>query len=319
MRIAIIDALNVLFLRNYLVNPALALNGEPIGGIVGSFKSLQKLCNELNPDKVIIAWDGEGGSTRRKQQNKNYKSGRSPIRFNRTVNPLTPDEDEMNRYWQHARLFEFLNYLPVSQILVKSVEADDIIAEIVKKTKGNERIIVSSDKDFIQLLDDSVVLYRPIQKEILTVNNVPEKYGIHPNNFTLARAAVGDKSDALDGIRGVGLKTIAKRLPFLKESKTYLLSDVVDYCKKTESKVKFYDSIVKNKDLMLKNIRIMQLDNPLLTTEARKVIREVLNTKETVFEETNLKLDMMEMGWFSSINWNPLMARMRLIVSNNLK
>lgn len=60
-RLMIIDALNAYF-RAYIVDPSLSVNGEPIGGYKGFIKILQKLCRELKPDEVIIAWDGAGGS-----------------------------------------------------------------------------------------------------------------------------------------------------------------------------------------------------------------------------------------------------------------
>ena len=68
-RILIVDALNMYF-RNYIVDPSLSANGQPIGGMKGFIKSLQKLCRETTPDKIVICWDGEGGSKRRRTQNK---------------------------------------------------------------------------------------------------------------------------------------------------------------------------------------------------------------------------------------------------------
>ena len=72
-RVMIIDALNQ-FLRGYIVNPSLSLNGDPIGGMAGFLKILQKLCREIKPDKVVICWDGKDGSRKRKLINKNYKT-----------------------------------------------------------------------------------------------------------------------------------------------------------------------------------------------------------------------------------------------------
>ena len=71
-RVMVIDALNQ-FLRAYIVNPTLSPNGDPVGGAIGFLKILQKLCREIKPDKVIICWDGQGGSKKRKLINKNYK------------------------------------------------------------------------------------------------------------------------------------------------------------------------------------------------------------------------------------------------------
>jgi 5'-3' exonuclease len=73
-RLLVVDALNN-FIRNYVVMPHLSKNGDPIGGIVGFLLSLQKIVRETKPDGIVIAWDGEGGSLRRKQSVKEYKEG----------------------------------------------------------------------------------------------------------------------------------------------------------------------------------------------------------------------------------------------------
>ena len=217
-RVMIIDGLNT-YLRNYIVNPSLSTNGDPIGGLKGFLGSLQKLSRELKPDQIIVAWDGPGGSQRRKTVNKNYKEGRKPIRLNRSVKLLTEEENVKNKIWQQTRLHEYLNEMPVSQILLEGIEADDIIAQICNEMYVGEyeKVIVSSDKDFIQRCDNSTVLYRPIQKKVLNKNSVIDEYKISPNWFALARAITGDKSDNLAGVGGVGLKTIARRFPFFND------------------------------------------------------------------------------------------------------
>ena len=83
-RLLVIDALNMYF-RAYIVDPSLSTNGQPIGGMKGFLKILQKLLREIKPDEVIICWDGEGGSTKRKSSDKNYKQGRKPISLNRDI------------------------------------------------------------------------------------------------------------------------------------------------------------------------------------------------------------------------------------------
>ena len=92
-RVLIIDQLN-LFFPSYIVNPSLSSNGYPIGGLVGVMKSLQKICRETRPDRVIICWDGEGGSAKRKIMKKDYKAGRKPIRLNREVRNLSEKDEK---------------------------------------------------------------------------------------------------------------------------------------------------------------------------------------------------------------------------------
>ena len=87
-RVLVIDALNMYF-RSYIVDPSLSTNGQPIGGVKGFLKILQKLVRETKPDEVVVVWDGPGGSRKRKTMNKNYKEGRKPIRLNRGIRTLS--------------------------------------------------------------------------------------------------------------------------------------------------------------------------------------------------------------------------------------
>lgn len=219
-RVMIIDALNA-YLRAYIVNPSLSLGGVPIGGIKGFFKILQKLVREINPDEILIIWDGPNGSSKRKAIDKNYKAGRKPLRLNRAYANLTPEECSENKKWQQMRTMEYFNQMPIIQTYVPNIEADDVIAYITRMSyyKDWQKIIVSNDKDFMQLCDNETVLMRPVKKEIMSRKTIVEEIGIHPTNMALARAIVGDSSDNLPGIRGAGLATVAKDLSFCLSQK----------------------------------------------------------------------------------------------------
>ena len=187
-RLVVIDALNMYF-RAYIVDPSLSTNGQPIGGLKGFMKILNKLVRETKPDQIVICWDGPGGSKKRKSINKGYKDGRKPIRLNRDIRTLNEEQERENKIWQQTRLIEYLNEMPIVQLVSDSVEADDVISYVTKmpKYKGWQKIVVSSDKDFYQLLDDETLLLRPVQKQIFNKTRVVEKFGIHPNNFAVIR------------------------------------------------------------------------------------------------------------------------------------
>ena len=226
-KVMIIDGLNM-FLRSYIVVPSMDPRGNPSGGTYGFMKSLQKICGKFQPDEIVVCWDGQGGSQKRKEIDKNYKEGRSPVRFNRRLIDLSPEETEKNKYNQQMRLMEYLNDLPVIQTMIDFVEADDCISYIAQHKRYNEweKIIVSSDKDFFQLIAKDVRLYRPIQDQIVTYDSLIEEFKIHPKNFALARAMVGDKSDNLPGVPRVGMKTVASKFTFLNENKAYEVEDI---------------------------------------------------------------------------------------------
>ena len=316
-RVMIIDALNQ-FLRAYIVNPSLSTNGDPIGGTVGFLKILQKLCREINPDRVIICWDGKGGSARRKIVNKNYKEGRKPLRLNRDIKNLTEEEELQNKIWQQIRLVEYLNNFPITQLVSDGSEADDVISFIAQHPGfwGWQKVIVSSDKDFFQLLDNETVLYRPTQKEILNKKNIVEKFGIHPTNFALARAIVGDKSDNLDGVPGIGLATVAKRLPFLAEEKTYGIDKVVEFCANANSTLKAYQNIVESEPIIKENYQLMQLYAPSISVQNKTKIKSIIKDTELTFNKTSTNGMMLEDG-IGKTNWNDLYTSFRKIVVGN--
>jgi DNA polymerase-1 len=290
-KVMIIDGLNM-FLRSYIVVPSLDPRGNPSGGTYGFMKSLQKISGMFQPDEVIVCWDGEGGSQKRKQIDKNYKAGRSPVRFNRRLIDLTPEETEKNKYNQQLRLMEYLNDLPVIQIMIDYIEADDVISYVAThdKYKDWEKIIVSSDKDFFQLISKDSKLYRPIQDQVVDYPTLMEEHKIHPKNFALARALVGDKSDNLPGVPRVGLKTVAKKFEFLKEEKQYEVEDIIEHCEAQDKMLKIHENIVEHHSLIEKNYKIMQLYSPSISFLHKKQIN--FSLKE--FEPKMKKLELTQ-------------------------
>ena len=322
-KLLVLDQSNA-FLRAFIVDPSISKNGDPIGGLQGSLKILQKLMRDIQPDHIIICWDGPGGSRKRKEINGSYKEGRKPIRLNRAVKvEITEQQEFENKVWQMTRLSEYYDEMPIMQFLLDDVEADDIIAYVCQVSEYEDwrKIVVSSDKDFVQCLDNKTILFRPVQKEILNANDVVEKYGIHPLNFALARSMAGDKSDNIDGIRGVGLGTVAKRLPFLREAKSYTISDVVKHCNKSiegkKSPPKAYTSIISERKKVEKNYKLMQLYSPSISIKGKSFIRRTIQNFEPSFNKTRFRQMMMKDG-FGDWNWDTLFQIFNRIVDNRI-
>lgn len=316
-KLMVIDGTNN-FYRSYIVDPSISTNGAPIGGVKGFFKTLQKMSREINPDQIIVCWDGADGSRKRRSMVKTYKDGRKPIRLNRSNRNLNESEEKDNKIWQQVRLMELLNETPVIQLVLDSVEADDLISLVVQDNnyKGWHKIIVSSDKDFYQLCDDETIVHRPIQKETLNLPRVVEQFGIHPRNFALARAIAGDKSDNLPGVPGVGLSTIARRFPFLSESRDYTLDDIVEACEQVEKPLKVHEGIVDAVDVIEQNYKMMQLYFPLISIQGKQKVRFTLDNFEFEFNKTEVD-KMMTYDGFGTINFTDLYAIFRRICVDN--
>ena len=272
-------------------------------------KIMNKLCREIKPDKIVVVWDGEGGSKKRRSMNKNYKAGRKPPRLNRYDHNLSEEQQYENRVWQQMRTIEYLNETPIIQFYVPLVEADDVISHVknLESFKDWKKVIVSSDKDFIQLLDEKTLLFRPTQSEILNKARVIEKFKIHPLNFALSRAIVGDPSDNLPGVPGVGLATLAKRFPFLSEEREVYLPEVLDACKLAmeETKVKLYSKIVESAELIDLNYKIMQLSSPQISVQSKKKIESSCSSFEPLLNKTGLLKHMTKDG-FGQVSFNNL-------------
>ena len=198
--------------------------------------------------------------------------------------------------------------------MFEEVEADDVIAYVSRMPhfENWQKIIVSSDKDFIQLCNDETVLFRPVQKEVLNKNAIIEKFGIHPNNFALARAIAGDKSDNLEGIRGVGLASVKKRFPFLSEEKSYTLTELFDFCKNVESKLKVYNSVFESQEKIQKNYKLMQLYSPSLSVQSKEKIKFTADNFGYEFNKTEI-IKMMNEDGFGMYNWDDLFGIMKRI------
>jgi|TARA_Y100000287_G_scaffold184056_1_gene184250 DNA polymerase-1 len=297
-RLMIVDAYNQ-FIRGYIVDPSKNTNGEPIGGMRTFINILNKITGEVKPDMIAVVWDGQGGSRKRRAINKNYKEGRKPLRVNWSTSEMTPQDTDNNKLWQQLRVVEYLNQTPIVQFMEPEVEADDVISYIKNNSFFAEwqKVIVSADKDFIQLLDEKTLLFRPIQKEVLNINAVLEKYGIHPRNFALARSMAGDPSDNLQGVPRVGLGTVAKRFPFLKSDKDYYIQDVLSESSTADNKrLKIYQNVLESEDVIKENYEIMQLSSPQMSIQSKNRVDETFEEFSPQYNQTEMRKLMIKDG-----------------------
>jgi len=268
--ILLIDAYNI-FARNYVVNPSISKHGEPIGGAIGFCKSIGLLAHKFRPSKIIICWEG-GGSQRRRDIYPQYKAGRKPLRLNRSElyeKDLDSPENFMHQVNLSIKLF---NFLPVVQMYVDDCEADDVIGWLARHKYAKEErevIIVSSDKDMFQLLRPGVKQYTPTSKKLLTHEDIVEKFGISCENFVTARCFIGDSSDRISGVKGVGFKTMANRFPNLGKDNFVSVDEIIKECQtRNETKqMKLYKRILDAPDVPKINWRLMYLDISNLSAE----------------------------------------------------
>jgi DNA polymerase I len=268
-RVLIIDGLNT-FIRCWSSIPTMNEDGEHIGGVTGALKSIGYAIRQTQPSRVVVVFDGQGGSKRRKKVFSGYKAQRdkNKLRVNRAYADLMNDEDEresMKR--QFVWLNEMLDGLPLTSMIYDGVEADDIMAYITTNIlkKDEQAVIMSTDKDFLQLVNNKTIVWSPTKKKMYNTKLVKEEYGIESKNLLLYRVLDGDKSDNIPGVYGCGIKTLVKRFPEITEEKKLSVDDLLELAEvkveETKGKIKIYKDILKSKRQILLNEDLMQLDD----------------------------------------------------------
>ena len=223
-RILICDGLNT-FIRAFGATPATNEDGDHIGGITGFLYSIGKCVRDFKPTRCVVVFDGRGGSKRRKTINKSYKANRAnKTRLRRHDHAMATIEDEQDAMrHQFSRLVSYLDNLPVTFLAIDGIEADDTIAYIAElyRDKSKEITIVSTDRDFYQMIDETIRVWSPIKKKMYNAETVHEEFNVTPQNYVMYRTFTGDKSDNIEGVHGIGPKTLLKHVPELSGQKEF--------------------------------------------------------------------------------------------------
>lgn len=174
-------------------------SGEPTGAVFSFVNILTSILDKEKPEFIAVAFD-RSEPTFRHEKYPLYKANRDAF-----PEELVP---------QLARIKEFLDYLNVQRLEMPGYEADDIIGTLSKAAseKGIEVACLTSDKDFYQLVNDNVKLYKPAKKsgddfEVVDIDGVNKKFGVTPEKVIDVLALIGDTSDNIPGVKGVGDKT----------------------------------------------------------------------------------------------------------------
>jgi DNA polymerase-1 len=252
-------------------------NGDHLGGIYHFINILRRFLEEHNLDKVVVFWDGDSNSSIRKSIYPQYKANR---------------RQDMNEYkyesylQQKSRVKQYLEEIFVRQVEMINNEADDLIAHYCKVATDEDVIIFSADKDLTQLISEKVTIYSPISKQyfkngdMITINKVE----IPHYNVLLTKVFTGDKSDNIDGIEGLGEKTLVKFFPDLL-GKPCIMDELLDNARNNQQKKKpkALENILTGKtkngilgeEFYNTNMKIVDLGNPLITDEGKELVEQI--------------------------------------------
>jgi DNA polymerase-1 len=202
-KLFLIDANGLLYRAFFALPPMFSDKGFPTNALYGFTTVLFKILKEYEPNYIAVAYDVKG-PTFRHEIFKDYKFERPPM-----PDQLVPQIDVSKKICQA---------LGISTIELEKFEADDIISYLAKKAANQnfEVIIVTSDKDLFQLVDDKIKILHPKNYEFYDSKKILEKIGVLPHQIPDFLALVGDKSDGIPGVAGIGEKTAANLLSKFK-------------------------------------------------------------------------------------------------------
>ena len=279
--ILIIDGLNT-FLRSFTMINHMNPDGHHIGGLTGFLKSVGYAIRMSDPTKVVIVFDGVGGSSARRNLFPAYKANRNTSRMTNYSIFSSKDEEQESINNQISRLIQYLQCLPVTVISIDGLEADDIIGYLANKFQKHEETarvtIMSADKDFLQLVSPKVHCYSPTKKKIYTPKDVLEEFGVSSNNFLNYKILMGDTSDNIPGITGLGPKKLIKLFPELVSDTKIELDEIISSSADKVDENKLYLSVVERRHQLLINHQLMSLDGSFLSPENKQLVKDAFNS-----------------------------------------
>jgi DNA polymerase-1 len=258
------------------INP----DGHHIGGLTGFLKSVGYAIRMTDPTKVVIVFDGVGGSNARRNLFPDYKANRNTNRMTNYSIFQSKAEEQESINNQMERLIQYLKCLPVTVISIDGLEADDIIGYLADKFERHDETskvtIMSADKDFLQLVSDKVEAYSPTKKKVYTPKDVLEEYGVSSANFINYKILLGDSSDNVPGITGLGPKKLTKLYPELTGDKV-TLDSIIEKSAELINENKLYLSVVERSRQLYINQQLMSLDGDFISPENKQLVKEAFN------------------------------------------
>lgn len=255
--------------------------GKHIGGIYHFINTLRRTFEIYHLDKIVVFWDGENGSSQRKQIYHLYKENRR--------NRVRSEEELDNYNYQRGRIKQYLEELYVRQGEFEFCETDDCIAYYVQNSQTENKIIYSSDGDLTQLVSEKTQIYNPSHGKLYRVNDsiVYNHETIHIDNVKLVKMLCGDPSDNISGIKSMGLKRLLTLFPEIKD-RPVRLEEVIERANLLLEGDKtnwLYKNIltgvtkhgVFGEEFFHINKKIVSLEEPFLTDIAKETIDSLIN------------------------------------------
>lgn len=300
-KVLLVDGMNA-YLRAFSVNPTMNDDGTHIGGITGFFNTINLAIRQQNPTRCIIIFDGKGGSLRRRKIYDKYKENRRGlrVRLNRTYDFADADDEHKEAMRQLMRIADYIDSLPLTMLIHDNIEADDVIGYLAQKIFTEQVVIMSTDKDFVQLVNDRVTIWNPPRKKLYTPELVKEDYEFMPKNYLYFRLIDGDKSDCIPGVKGIGIKTVQKNLPLICDNVDIEWEEFLDYLEKSRDN-DTAKKLLEHKDILLRNYELMKLGEVQIDGSTKSTIREIIGQPISTTNKVKIKQLFIEDKLYGAI------------------
>ena len=259
-------------------------HGGKWGGVFGFVRSLQYALRNADADRCVVVWDS-GLSERRLNLYPEYKSHRRG-----KPQKLKEIDYKLNFNLQMVYVKEVLPLLGISMLSLKGREGDDLIwsaREVGRRVGLQPAVVISEDKDFYLIVDETTILYRPIRKIYVNRENFEEVTGIPYGRATLYKSLLGDSGDYIKGVPGVGPETVKEVVLNCPDTDW---DSVEAFCRKHKSsRVK---KIAESMDIVKRNYDLVTLGLETFTEEEQQTIEDVITVKRPVDFNEALKLFM---------------------------
>jgi 5'-3' exonuclease len=276
---------------------------------LGTLNVIRTVIDKFKPTKVFIVLDGPEAGERRRELYPNYKGKRRITARESKVQIMEGDDNivygvEGAFQNQLIQIYEFLQLLPVTVLSAPCCEADDMIAYLALKNKDTaENYIISNDRDYLQLIQENIFVYRWKVKKLYGIKELTEEFKIQPKHFIYRKIMLGDTSDLIEGIHGIGNKTFENLSGiFLDEENNFdSVEELVNFFEhlnvdeyKTRERTAI-KKVIESKDKMELLYKIMKLDEGCMKEEHVDILRlQIEQQKDKSFSRLSAKLKMQK-------------------------
>lgn len=255
----IFDGMNIAYRAHYAFDKRQALSrpdGMPTGMIFGFFNTLFTWRTRHPEHEIIVTWDGLKGTESRRKLYAGYKADRTSSEFSVDIEGTEEAPEEVDAFGLQLWIIKHMvRDAGITQVEGHCLEADDVIATLAKDVYVKDPVvIVSSDRDLLQLVDQTTIQKTPNNKKTYDTKKVREEYGVSPERLPAYRSLVGDSSDGLPGVPYFRKKVAARLIRDHEDLESlYTALDTEDLTEKEHQK------LVDHEDQAFVNFKVMDL------------------------------------------------------------